>query len=90
MQSNYHRCKDVIVCKIRQFLHIICQACCFQIKAVYLHDEPLTPECGLLTPTLKSKRSEMAKYFSKQIAAMYAELEETGSTAPAEKTNSKL
>lgn len=47
-----------------------------KIRAIYLHDEVLTPESGLLTPTLKSKRSEMAKFFSVQIKEMYDRLQE--------------
>ncbi|XP_075240863.1 long-chain-fatty-acid--CoA ligase 5-like isoform X2 [Convolutriloba macropyga] len=62
-----------------------------KIRAIYLHDELLTPECGLLTPTLKSKRAEMAKYFNKQIKQMYARLaEQDNRTANKAPTPSKL
>ncbi|XP_078080485.1 long-chain-fatty-acid--CoA ligase 5 [Mustelus asterias] len=42
-----------------------------QVKDVYLHTEMFTVENGLLTPTLKAKRSELAKYFSSQIDCLY-------------------
>ena len=36
-----------------------------------MHPELFTVENGLLTPTMKSKRNELEKLFSKELAAMY-------------------
>ncbi|XP_035211060.1 long-chain-fatty-acid--CoA ligase 5-like [Stegodyphus dumicola] len=45
-----------------------------QVKAIYLHPEPITVESGLLTPTMKTKRTEFLKYFSFAISNMYSSL----------------
>jgi long-chain acyl-CoA synthetase len=45
-----------------------------QPKAIRLHPEPFTPENGLLTPTAKSKRNELAKFFKPAIDQMYKEV----------------
>ncbi|XP_048407064.1 long-chain-fatty-acid--CoA ligase 5 [Stegostoma tigrinum] len=42
-----------------------------QVKDLYLHTELFTIENGLLTPTLKAKRSELAKYFKTEIDQLY-------------------
>ncbi|XP_048464802.1 long-chain-fatty-acid--CoA ligase 5 isoform X2 [Rhincodon typus] len=42
-----------------------------QVKDLYLHTEMFTIENGLLTPTLKAKRSELAKYFKTEIDQLY-------------------
>ncbi|XP_072095634.1 long-chain-fatty-acid--CoA ligase 5 [Mobula birostris] len=42
-----------------------------QVKDLYLHTEMFTIENGLLTPTLKAKRSELSKFFKKQIDHLY-------------------
>ncbi|XP_043568665.1 long-chain-fatty-acid--CoA ligase 5 [Chiloscyllium plagiosum] len=42
-----------------------------QVKDLYLHTEMFTIENGLLTPTLKAKRSELAKYFKSEIDQLY-------------------
>ncbi|XP_078269628.1 long-chain-fatty-acid--CoA ligase 5 [Rhinoraja longicauda] len=42
-----------------------------QIKDLYLHTHMFTIENGLLTPTLKAKRSELSKFFKKQIDRLY-------------------
>lgn len=42
-----------------------------QVKYIYLHPEPFSIENGLLTPTMKSKRANLAKYFQTQINSMY-------------------
>ena len=47
----------------------------FKIKDLYLHPELLTVESGLLTPTMKTKRNEMQKYFQRQINEMYLNLD---------------
>ncbi|CAF0948529.1 unnamed protein product [Didymodactylos carnosus] len=44
-------------------------------KDIYLHPEVFTIENNLLTPTLKSKRPELAKYFDKQIEEMYKNID---------------
>lgn len=44
-----------------------------KVKRVYLTVEPFNDSNGLLTPTLKVKRSDATKYYRKQIDAMYAE-----------------
>uniref|UniRef100_UPI00398EF634 long-chain-fatty-acid--CoA ligase 5 isoform X3 n=1 Tax=Pristiophorus japonicus TaxID=55135 RepID=UPI00398EF634 len=43
-----------------------------QVKDLYLHTEMFTVENGLLTPTLKAKRSELGKHFKSQIDCLYA------------------
>jgi len=44
-----------------------------KIKNIYLDSEPWTPENGLLTPTLKAKRTELRKQYAKIIETLYAE-----------------
>ncbi|XP_031797985.1 long-chain-fatty-acid--CoA ligase 1 isoform X3 [Sarcophilus harrisii] len=43
-----------------------------QVKGITLHSELFTVENGLLTPTLKSKRPELRKYFRSQIDELYS------------------
>ncbi|XP_078252807.1 long-chain-fatty-acid--CoA ligase 1a [Rhinoraja longicauda] len=43
-----------------------------QVKDIYLHPEMLTVQSGLLTPTFKTKRMELRKFFNTQIAELYA------------------
>ncbi|XP_051875567.1 long-chain-fatty-acid--CoA ligase 1a isoform X2 [Pristis pectinata] len=43
-----------------------------QVKDIYLYPEMLTVQSGLLTPTFKTKRVELRKFFSAQIAELYA------------------
>ncbi|XP_057590394.1 long-chain-fatty-acid--CoA ligase 5 isoform X3 [Hippopotamus amphibius kiboko] len=47
-----------------------------QVKCIYLHSEPFSTENGLLTPTLKAKRGELAKYFRTQINSLYENIQE--------------
>ncbi|XP_035232916.1 long-chain-fatty-acid--CoA ligase 5-like isoform X2 [Stegodyphus dumicola] len=42
-----------------------------QVKDIYLHPDAFTPESGLITPTLKNKRSEWRNYFKDAIESMY-------------------
>ncbi|CAD5230381.1 unnamed protein product [Bursaphelenchus okinawaensis] len=42
-----------------------------QAKAIYLEIEPFTVENGLLTPTMKTKRPELAKKYAYDIDKMY-------------------
>ncbi|CCG80519.1 putative AMP-binding enzyme [Taphrina deformans PYCC 5710] len=44
-----------------------------KIKRVYLTFEPFTVENDLVTPTMKVKRSQAAKFYKSQIDVMYAE-----------------
>ncbi|KAL8612617.1 hypothetical protein ACOMHN_006603 [Nucella lapillus] len=44
------------------------------VKDIYVHPELFSVENGLLTPTFKSKRQELAKFFKPQIDAMYSHL----------------
>lgn len=44
-------------------------------KDVYLHPEQFTVENNLLTPTMKTKRPELGKYFEKQIEDMYKNID---------------
>ncbi|CAF2743859.1 unnamed protein product [Rotaria sp. Silwood2] len=44
-------------------------------KDIYLHSEQFSIENNLLTPTMKSKRPELTKYFEKQIDEMYKYIE---------------
>ncbi|KAL2102511.1 hypothetical protein ACEWY4_001679 [Coilia grayii] len=46
-----------------------------QVKDLHLHPEQFTIENGLLTPTLKAKRADLAKYFQPQIDHLYAQLQ---------------
>ncbi|EMP39048.1 Long-chain-fatty-acid--CoA ligase 5, partial [Chelonia mydas] len=43
-----------------------------QVKDIYIHPKMFTIEQGLLTPTLKAKRTELSKYFQTQLEALYA------------------
>ncbi|CAG11522.1 unnamed protein product [Tetraodon nigroviridis] len=45
-----------------------------QVKDITLHPEMFSIQNGLLTPTLKSKRVELRRYFRKQIDEMYAKM----------------
>ncbi|XP_075390705.1 long-chain-fatty-acid--CoA ligase 5 [Tenrec ecaudatus] len=47
-----------------------------QVKTIYLHPEPFSIENGLLTPTLKAKRSDLSKYFLLQIDNLYQSIKE--------------
>ncbi|XP_008334994.1 long-chain-fatty-acid--CoA ligase 1 [Cynoglossus semilaevis] len=42
-----------------------------QVKDIHLHPETFTIANGLLTPTLKSRRVEIRKFFEEQITTMY-------------------
>jgi long-chain acyl-CoA synthetase len=44
-----------------------------RVRSVWLSLEPWTIDNGLLTPTLKLKRSEMEQRFAEQIRSLYAE-----------------
>ncbi|CAF1488004.1 unnamed protein product [Adineta ricciae] len=45
------------------------------VKDIYLHSEPFSVENNLLTPTMKTKRPELGKYFEKEIEEMYKNIE---------------
>merc|ERR1711963_94451 len=45
-----------------------------QAKAVFLHDDLLSVENGLLTPTFKLKRPSAKKFFESNIADLYEEV----------------
>ncbi|KAG9473334.1 hypothetical protein GDO78_018281 [Eleutherodactylus coqui] len=47
-----------------------------RVKDIYVHPEMLSVENGLLTPTLKAKRAEVAKYFHSQIDDLYAKIQD--------------
>ncbi|XP_043331364.1 long-chain-fatty-acid--CoA ligase 5 isoform X1 [Cervus canadensis] len=47
-----------------------------QVKCIHLHPEPFSIENGLLTPTLKAKRGDLAKYFGTQINSLYGNTQE--------------
>uniref|UniRef100_A0A8C5JYP5 Long-chain-fatty-acid--CoA ligase n=1 Tax=Jaculus jaculus TaxID=51337 RepID=A0A8C5JYP5_JACJA len=47
-----------------------------QVKTIFVHPEPFSIENGLLTPTLKSKRVELAKFFKAQIDSLYETIQE--------------
>ncbi|NXX51006.1 ACSL5 ligase, partial [Tricholaema leucomelas] len=47
-----------------------------QVKDLYIHTEMFSVENGLLTPTLKAKRADLAKFFQKEIEALYSNMEE--------------
>ncbi|XP_040462159.1 long-chain-fatty-acid--CoA ligase 5 [Falco naumanni] len=47
-----------------------------QVKDLYIHTEMFSVENGLLTPTLKAKRTELVKVFQKQIEALYSSTQE--------------
>lgn len=44
----------------------------FQVKDLHLHPEMFSVANGLLTPTLKSRRVDIRKFFQEQIASMYS------------------
>lgn len=43
-----------------------------QVKDLHLHPEMFSVANGLLTPTLKSRRVDIRKFFQEQIASMYS------------------
>uniref|UniRef100_A0A6A7FS43 Long-chain-fatty-acid--CoA ligase n=2 Tax=Hirondellea gigas TaxID=1518452 RepID=A0A6A7FS43_9CRUS len=45
-----------------------------QVKEIYLHPDPFSVQNGLLTPTLKSKRPQLRKYFMPQLDDLYDKL----------------
>lgn len=45
------------------------------VKDIYLHAEQFSVENNLLTPTMKTKRPELGKYFEKEIDEMYKDIE---------------
>ncbi|NXA36308.1 ACSL5 ligase, partial [Eudromia elegans] len=47
-----------------------------QVKDLYIHTEMFSVENGLLTPTLKARRAELAKFFKNQIEALYSSMQE--------------
>ncbi|XP_038614060.1 long-chain-fatty-acid--CoA ligase 5 [Tachyglossus aculeatus] len=47
-----------------------------QVKSIHLHPEAFSIENGLLTPTLKAKRTELSKYFKSQIDDLYSVIPE--------------
>lgn len=46
-----------------------------KVKDIFVHSEPFSIQNGLLTPTFKTKRAELIKYFSNQINQMYQNLD---------------
>lgn len=46
-----------------------------QVKNLHLHPELFTIENGLLTPTLKAKRTELKSFFQTQIDTLYANIQ---------------
>ena len=47
-----------------------------RVKDIYVHDELFSVENNLLTVTMKSKRHELAKYFTTQIDQLYTNLQD--------------
>nr|XP_009477145.1 PREDICTED: long-chain-fatty-acid--CoA ligase 5 isoform X3 [Pelecanus crispus] len=47
-----------------------------QVRDLYIHTEMFSVENGLLTPTLKAKRTELVKLFQKQIETLYSSIQE--------------
>ncbi|XP_044130478.1 long-chain-fatty-acid--CoA ligase 5, partial [Bufo gargarizans] len=47
-----------------------------QVRDIYVHPEMLTIENGLLTPTMKAKRAEVAKYFKSQMDDLYSKIQD--------------
>ncbi|GFN86278.1 long-chain-fatty-acid--coa ligase 5 [Plakobranchus ocellatus] len=48
-----------------------------QMRDIYIHSELFSVENGLLTPTFKTKRNDVRKYFTKEIAEMYSQMADT-------------
>jgi len=63
------KAKEVVVARLASLLDMFPGYA--QIHAVYLSCEPWSVENGLLTPTLKLKRSELEKRFSHEINELY-------------------
>ena len=42
-----------------------------QVRDIYLHADPFTPENNLTTPTFKNKRPQLRRKFAEQITVMY-------------------
>ncbi|XP_004680494.2 PREDICTED: long-chain-fatty-acid--CoA ligase 5 [Condylura cristata] len=47
-----------------------------QVKNIHLHPEQFSIENGLLTPTMKARRVELARYFRAEIDSLYATIQE--------------
>ncbi|XP_053805484.1 long-chain-fatty-acid--CoA ligase 5 [Vidua chalybeata] len=47
-----------------------------QVKDLYIHTELFSVENGLLTPTMKTKRGDLVKFFQKEIEALYSSTQE--------------
>ncbi|XP_005387819.1 PREDICTED: long-chain-fatty-acid--CoA ligase 5 [Chinchilla lanigera] len=47
-----------------------------QVKNIYIHPEAFSIENGLLTPTLKAKRTHLTKHFRAQIDSLYESIQE--------------
>lgn len=45
-----------------------------QVRDITLHTEMFSVQNGLLTPTLKAKRTELRNYFRQQIDELYAKI----------------
>ncbi len=43
-----------------------------QVKDLHLHPEMFSVANGLLTPTLKSRRADIRRFFQEQISSMYS------------------
>lgn len=48
--------------------------CLFQVKDIKLYPELFSVDNGLLTPTFKTKRNELGKFFADDIAQMYSKM----------------
>jgi len=67
---------NLYVCD-RNFLSVTvsCMICFVQVRDIYLTAELFSIENGLLTPTHKSKRHNIQKYYAKQIEEMFLHLQ---------------
>lgn len=45
-----------------------------KVKNIYIHNEMFSIENGLLTPTLKAKRSELKEFFKDKIEQLYSSI----------------
>jgi len=61
-----------------------------QVKKIHLIDEEFSVENGLLTPTLKVKRHQVAKQYAADIQALYSESGSNGKEAEKKSIKAKL
>ena len=72
--EHYNYMCYLFMCLIRCVIEVclsLC-GCLLQVKDIAIHTEMFSVQNGLLTPTLKSKRTELRNCFREQIDLLYS------------------